>query len=509
MKLFQFLVPSKIDIALILTSVGHPNRYIHDHIDKYHYILHKILQGRVLNREIGTDGYTQLHLRTLEEFLGGRYANPILKEMVKLGLIQCDYYYIEGVKSFGYRIAPEYVSKAVAIDIFKMETMVRKLNLQSAAYKRKRTKDPTWKNLTQLSIRYREAVAFIDSKLDASLARLATHSKQLAIAIPPLVQAANKKDVTLEQLLDDHEATHVAQCNGLSPIQEVISIYQSFLSRWKYFSGIDAGVPCYEHSLTVKDARRSFYNPYNQGLTLYDLLESSFLSQYNSDLASLKNINDESYFLEQPDADSRVYTNISNLSRDLRGFLYLRKAKTTPLVNCDIRNSQPYLFSLLLMEEYDGEELPEDVRYYIELTAGGNFYEHMMGLLDVPTEERDNFKKLFFGTIFFCTSYYSKRTPEGKMFGKHFPNVYSLVNEYKADSHSDLAVHMQQAEAGIMLKTIGVELTGQNIWFTSIHDSIVVMEKHVEHVKHLILEAFMAKVGIPPTVTEEWLTTVF
>jgi len=410
----QFAVPSKINIVQLLNSIGESDRYINDHRDKYHYVIHCINEGAVLNRNT-TDGYVNLSMLALREFLGSRYADRVVKELLTWGIIECDGKAKEGVKCFGYRIHSDYISKTILIDVFKDEVMGRKLRLRKAQYQQKHKKDSRWKDLNKFGIRYREALEFIEAR--------------------------RIKDLT-EQL------------------QEVASIK----------------------------------------------------AIYTTDLESIRKIVNQEFFLEQPDPLSRVYTNLSNLSSDLRQFLYHRKEKNN-LVNLDIANSQPYLFSLLLMEHYRNQQVPADVHKYIQLTAQGKFYEYLMDKLNVPLGERKCFKIKFFGKIFYCSSYYSRRTSEGRFFAREFPNVATIVEHYKEEGRKHyqekafkyLSITMQRQEAQIILRTIGSSLEKKKIWHATIHDSVVCLEEHAEEVKALILEAFMRDVGIPPTVKAERL----
>lgn len=256
--------------------------------------------------------------------------------------------------------------------------------------------------------------------------------------------------------------------------------------------------------MNVHLVRKALYQTHNQYLKPIDVVRNSVINQYNADLISIKKFARGRFFMEQPDSESRVYTNLSNLNSDLRQFLYYKPTKGK-VVNLDIRNSQPYLFSLLLMDQYRDQTLPEDVALYITLTANGSFYEEMMVHLGVASSDRRAFKIRFFASIFFCKTHYSQRTTEGKLFETLFPNVSRLVTHYKEGGHNQLAIRMQQAEASIILKTVGAELGKQRIWWSSIHDSVVVEEAHAEAVKALIVDAFSKAVGIPPTVSlEAW-----
>jgi hypothetical protein len=155
--------------------------------------------------------------------------------------------------------------------------------------------------------------------------------------------------------------------------------------------------------------------------------------------------------------------------------------------------------------------MPADVSKYIELTANGKFYEHVMRLLGMSEAEIENdftrkeFKVEFFGKIFFCTPHYSKRTREGRIFGENFKNVYSLINDYKKEVYERLAIEMQRSEAQIVLGGIGSKLKAEKIWFGTIHDSVVVLKEHAEHVKELVLASFLGAIGVAPTIKNEEL----
>jgi hypothetical protein len=236
----------------------------------------------------------------------------------------------------------------------------------------------------------------------------------------------------------------------------------------------------------------------------YNLEDAKEIEAYNADKCSILKIANEEYFLEQPDPKSRIYTNVSNLSSDLRQFLTCKKSANY-LVNLDIANSQPYLFALLLRSYYQGRELPEDVKHYLELTSTGRFYEFVMDLLQVSGQERKSFKIDFFGKIFYCRSGYSKRTQEGKVFTREFPNVMGVVDHYKEAGHEQLAIAMQRSEANIMLHQIAPVVRQQGIWCATIHDSIVCTAEHAETVRTLMLSAFLKAVGMPPLIKKEEL----
>ncbi|MDF7812861.1 hypothetical protein [Hymenobacter sp. YC55] len=488
----KLLVPTRINIPQLLAALGYDQRYINDHQDKYHYILHKILEQRIFDSSIEAEGYSPLHLDTLRTFLGRRYADAILNELVVLDIVQCDFiklYGEKGQKAYGYRINPALASKASLQPVSK-KVFDKKLRDAAYRYKQKWSKTILWKNLTQLGIRDKEAYAFIDAKLETSRMMLLEYERALTQVIDRN-NTAQVRDVYREVYNsysakeDRFKAKHTTSSSSF-PSSSVYSLIP---------------VQLIEKELQLKS---------NQGITLRNYLESLLLNKYNADEQSIRLIAENGYFIEQPDLTSRVFTNLSNLSGELRQFLFHKRLPGT-LVNLDIRNSQPYLLSLLLADQYAGHSLPATVANYINLTAEGKFYERMMELVGmnpdaITKRSRKEFKKTFFAKIFFCSTHYSRRTPEGKAFRQHFREVADIIDAYKGKAHEQLAITMQRREASIILKVIGSELQKRGIWFATIHDSVVVMPEHEEQVKELVRVSFKNAVGVAPTVESEYLS---
>lgn len=458
----QFAVPGTIDVPLILTSLGHDERYINDHQDKYNYILHKIVEGRVFNKSMSPRGFTNLNKKILRGIIGKRYTDTILQELITNGIVETDRHYINNHKSTGYRISNEYNTKCVLRNIFKTEVWVKKMQKMHNDYVAKLDKDlaTEWNNLNQICINDEKAFAFIDEKYAATMGLLESFKDSL--------------DIPYSFLTKIYYSGLIAESKFCRSVYSLMVVH------------------LLEDELKRKE---------NANITAYQLLKESITSQYNADIISIKKIVNEDYFIEQPDKESRIYTNLTNISTDLRQFLYHKTGKN--FVNQDIKNSQPYIFNILLRDKYKGQVLPKDVQDYITLTSTGKFYEYVMNLLDVPEENRKAFKIQFFAKIFYCTTHYSVRTKEGKLFENEFPNVYKLINQYKEESYKNLSIKMQKTEANIILHGIGGELKQRGIWYSTIHDSVVVMKEHQEEVKALIISKFLSLVGVEPGVKTE------
>jgi hypothetical protein len=457
----QFAVSGQIDIPLLLTSNGYPTSYIHNHVDKYHYFLHCITEKRVFNKSIKAEDFVPLNAQLLRTVLGKRYADEVRANLLAWGVIETDNQYIAGKKSKGFRITAAYSGKAVLRSIFKAEIWDRKLAVIAQSYQEKVAHSSTWNDLIQVGIQHREAQAYIAGKLLASSEFIEAQAYSLR-----QVKASTLSIKAVSAFLSSFYSSYSSSCTGYS-----LMMVQKLRER-----------------LREKPA-----------LSAYDVLTMVTESNYDTDLVAIEKIATQDFFLKQPDTKSRIYTNVSNLSTDLRQFLILPES-SQGLINLDIRNSQPYLLSILLANFYEGQERPEDVKKYIELTSTGKFYEFMMQALAISASNRRAFKIKFFASLFFCKNHFSVGTKAGKYFLQEFPNVYRLIHHYKAADFRNLAILMQQTEANVILNVIQKQVQALGIWNLSIHDSLVVEAEHVETVRNIMLAAFTEAVGVPPTI---------
>jgi hypothetical protein len=100
------------------------------------------------------------------------------------------------------------------------------------------------------------------------------------------------------------------------------------------------------------------------------------------DEAAIMMIKDRQFFASVC-AYGRFHSNLTNLKTSMRRFLTYGGQ---PLVNLDIRNSQPLFFGILLAEQYRPVPMPmhPDVRLYLDLVQAGQFYDHLMEAGRIP-----------------------------------------------------------------------------------------------------------------------------
>lgn len=199
----------------------------------------------------------------------------------------------------------------------------------------------------------------------------------------------------------------------------------------------------------------------------------------------------------------RFHTNLSNLKRELRGFL---THKGSPLVNLDVANAQPLVFGTVLMKRFEGGPPPADVRHYLDLVQSGRFYEFLMAEWGIPAEGRDDFKHKVYAHIFYCEG--RPETKAARAFGGLFPNVYRVILEMKAgnarDAYKAFAQAMQRAESDLMIGGVAVRCMNEmpRTVLLTIHDSVVTTPDQADTVRSVMLDVF-GQVGLHPKIKIE------
>ncbi len=257
---------------------------------------------------------------------------------------------------------------------------------------------------------------------------------------------------------------------------------------------------------------------------------------YNAYRVSIEYIYEKTFFFKVDTIAGRIHTNITNLSRDLRRFL---NYEGNPLINIDISNSQPFLFNILIQNYVKEKTLKNqilfnsnlyfnfsnpsissthtninnlpyvvtfpDLMMYESLTSEGKFYEFLMKKAGIKSENRQEFKKSFFGKTFFCNTQDHYTYKEAKLFRKLFPTVYSIITHYKKEDYRKLAINLQRAEADLMINKVckRISIERPEIFITTIHDSILTTEENKSYICKVILNEFERNFNLKPSLKIE------
>jgi len=161
---------------------------------------------------------------------------------------------------------------------------------------------------------------------------------------------------------------------------------------------------------------------------------------------------------------ARIYTNYSNLSKDIRKYLLINGEGK---VCIDISNSQLQTLCLTLMNSFD----VKDKKFY-NLVFDGKIYEYFVNKTNIS---RDNIKRDMLNWLY-AENYVSKSKDGIKhieaIMKYDFKEIYDIINDIKdcKNGGSKLAKQMQLKESSV-IKSIQVKLLKNGVDVISLHDS--------------------------------------
>ncbi|MFL5808371.1 MAG: hypothetical protein ACJ749_02560 [Flavisolibacter sp.] len=211
--------------------------------------------------------------------------------------------------------------------------------------------------------------------------------------------------------------------------------------------------------------------------------------------------------VHRPVDNSRVYSNITNLSRHFRPYLRLNGEA---LKGFDIANSQPLLATIAFRRYSENEygEVKQDVLDYQKACESGKFYEYFMGLnsIDMNSDEaRTEFKGRFFAEVFYSMNY-EKAPAMLQQFIDKYPTCYEAIYRLKggkwyAKEYKDFPAIMTEIETDIIWAT-NVEMIEAGYDVVNIFDSLLSDSKEaIANAKKKVLDRFKVY-GITPTLKD-------
>lgn len=150
------------------------------------------------------------------------------------------------------------------------------------------------------------------------------------------------------------------------------------------------------------------------------------------------------------------------------------------------------------------EKTPRDVRRYIRLVEKGRLYEYLMDADDVPQDQRLKYKKKIFKKVFFNKSWHTD-SRQYQTFARKFPRVLRLIRRIKAKDYKRMAHLLQRTESAFMIGVVCRRLMEQHpdLWFATIHDSILTTGGSEDLVANVIREEFGRFLSLWPSLRIE------
>ena len=229
----------------------------------------------------------------------------------------------------------------------------------------------------------------------------------------------------------------------------------------------------------------------------------------------------------------RLDTNVTNLRRDVRSEMTIDGEKG--LVSIDVKNSQPFILSLILEGRGDWGGVPyvdnlgcsekgiargddgtrtleDDVAEYVRHAMLGTVYESIAAGAGGTPLTRDHAKKVFLSVLYsgptgnplFGTDDPVLRSVHPRrVFRSVYPTVYERLKEMKggAGGNREFAVHMQRIEAGLVLDGVAAAVVaehGSELPFVTVHDSVICRASDVADVVRITERVFLDRVGVAP-----------
>jgi len=242
-------------------------------------------------------------------------------------------------------------------------------------------------------------------------------------------------------------------------------------------------------------------------------------------LAAVERIVSGEIFIKCNPTNERLDSNYTQLPSELLQHLTING---NPLVEVDIKNSQPFFASCLFNPTQEIEKIMmrflgknhtmsaislqlannEDVKLYTSLVTTGTFYEPFLmekfkenGII---VKNRDELKKQLF-IVFFGKLNAYKYNPAARLFKSLFPNVQKLFDAIKKDEHNQLAILLQRIESYTILDRVAQKILADlpGLPFLTRHDSILpsgifVTPDTAEKVKSILLETIKEVTGLMP-----------
>ena len=205
-------------------------------------------------------------------------------------------------------------------------------------------------------------------------------------------------------------------------------------------------------------------------------------------------IQDKSWHYRFDLRNRRMYSNVANLVRELRAYL---RVGGSPLVEIDIKNSQPLFIGLV------ARDAGVDCEKYLRLCEK-DLYQH---LADQGGFTRQQVKEQLMKTALFSSNYAAaQKLPVKRLFDKLFPEMAEFIREQKKGEKTKgdkpegkFAIKAQYEESRFIIYSVCERIRKEkpDCWVGTVHDSVLTLPESVEYVISVMRDEF-ARLGLSP-----------
>jgi len=260
-------------------------------------------------------------------------------------------------------------------------------------------------------------------------------------------------------------------------------LFHSISQKYVFTNSLD-----FENKDYQLDLNRRFCDEYFDCLSDLPLIfdDKERLNILNCWLVNITKIMEKDYFIEVGRKSGRVYYNLTSLPSELRQAMCPIEGEN--IVEIDIRNCQPGLFTKFLKQNFDlvndNDAEYADVHTFMNLTRDGQLYDYLMEKWAIT--DRNSFKKTFFKSVFYCRRQSNFTNPLSILFQQEFPNVWDLVVKMKETNYKNLSIQLQKLESDIVVYGVLHQIMKEkpDLWVLPIHDSLVCLESSRKYVEN-------------------------
>lgn len=225
------------------------------------------------------------------------------------------------------------------------------------------------------------------------------------------------------------------------------------------------------------------------------------LQIYNS--FSLTMIINRDFYGKRNKTNFRIDTNLTNLNKIFFDFKCI-KLEGEPLVEIDLRNSQPTLLAYLLsnpmiikeFKRLKGVSIPvidnnRDVNSFLYLAQSGTLYDYIASRTGI---KRETAKKTFLKIMFSKPGWNSEIKSR---IAQLFPTIIEWMDNFKRaqGDHKILALVLQKIESEIFIDKIYRKLRLERYTVYTKHDCILCKESEYDDVKKIVSQELI-KIGL-------------
>jgi hypothetical protein len=399
--------------------------------------------------------------------------------LVQVGVLETDGYYVEGLKSKGYKFTEAYIGvelKAVELQDFVLCGNIKALSKDKVASKEKSLR------------KYMHIVKwFLDKGLEIDRAAA-------------LSWIGRQHQIELQQLLSSIKSQKELRAKKLFEVWQASRHFAEKL----YAKGFD-----------ISDFTTDDFGNRLHGMFTYQRSElRNFITYRGQKLVSVDIKNSQPYFstllLDRDFYRSEKYRTNKIKLIDINENIY-RQVKQQP----QIRESIMYLDS---SQSLSRRRVAPD-RYRADAVSGQLYERFQQSLAEqIPADSSDHLRsrvkdRKAVKRELLRTLYVNNQDMEypfykpSHVFEATYPDAMRLFKALKADDHKLLAKIIQQMESHCVLKLICGRIAQErpDLPIFTIHDSIVTTVGNEQYVKDIIVEVLSQKIGAPPQVKlEHW-----